>query len=139
PCRSERDTPEPAPPAKSAAKKPAAPAAKRPAASAKRDAPEKSSLAEVVETLTRGESRSERLEAARTIRASGESVPEHVSAMVEMELARSCADRKAALAKLEELGDARTLPYVERWSEAPKRGCGFMKQRDCYACIRDDI
>src|SRR5690606_2592177 len=64
---------EPAPPVKSAAKKPEAPAAKRPAASTKREEPKKSSLAEVIEALTRGESRSERLEAARTLEASEES------------------------------------------------------------------
>jgi eukaryotic-like serine/threonine-protein kinase len=135
----EREAEEPAPRVTSTAKKGEREPKKPPAAAPKREESRKGALDDAVQRLVEGNNRSARLAAAREIDASGEAVPEHVRAMVAMELARTCADRKAALARLEELADARTKPYVERWDAAPQKGCGFMKQRDCYACVRADI
>lgn len=109
-------------------------AEKKPAASKKGEVD-----AALVEQLTEGSTRSERLEAARALDASGVTLPAYVRAMVDMELAKGCADRRAALEAIAELRDARTRDFIERWGAMPKRGCGFMKARDCYACIRDDL
>jgi hypothetical protein len=31
------------------------------------------------------------------------------------------------------------LPAVEHWYDKPRTGCGFLENRDCLACIRDEL
>ncbi len=57
----------------------------------------------------------------------------------ELELARTCGDRRIALQTLGEIGDASVLPALERLAAAPRRGCGFLSTKDCHRCLRDDL
>jgi eukaryotic-like serine/threonine-protein kinase len=133
-----REVEEPAPRVVAPAKN-AEPNAKKAPAASKREEPRGDELDAAVQRLIEGKTRGERTEAARTIQASSASMPDVVQAMVEMELAKGCPDRKTALSRIEALDDARARPYLQRWDAMPQRGCGFMKTRDCHACIRDDL
>ena len=48
----------------------------------------------------------------------------------------SCEEAKALLAALADEGDERSVRPLERWRR--RRGCGFLRRRDCYPCLRED-
>ena len=52
---------------------------------------------------------------------------------------KACRARKRALDKLAEAKDPRARGAIERLEKKPKKGCGVLKNADCYACNRADI
>ena len=93
-----------------------------------------------ISTLVTNEDRALRQAAATAITAATTTpVPEFARAVAELELARGCGERKAALVRITEIADVRALPYVQRMDALPRRGCGFLSSRDCHSCIRRDI
>ena len=66
-------------------------------------------------------------------------VPAWLDAAAQLQAARSCDDRAAALAHIQTLGDRRARPTVERMHNAPTRGCGRRGRSDCYACVREEL
>ncbi|HKU37306.1 MAG TPA: hypothetical protein VJR89_04145, partial [Polyangiales bacterium] len=66
-------------------------------------------------------------------------LPAHLKAIAKLEEARSCRDRKQAIAAMATLGDKRCLDSLRRYADASKTGCGFLSLEDCYSCIRADL
>jgi hypothetical protein len=98
-------------------------------------------LAEDGKQLLESESTRERRAAADAILAyrPKERVPSHTRLIAEFETSRSCKARKQVIAKMQEAGDARFLPPLQRMARAPKSGCGFLSLGDCYSCVRRDL
>jgi eukaryotic-like serine/threonine-protein kinase len=65
---------------------------------------------------------------------------EHASGALQTLLAlneaKTCESFKALLPRAEELADARAVELLKKRSTA--RGCGFLRRRDCYPCLRGD-
>lgn len=68
-----------------------------------------------------------------------QAIPPFALAAAELELARSCAERRDALNAIRAIGNAKARPTVERYYERPPSGCGPDGQTDCYACIREEL
>ncbi len=66
-------------------------------------------------------------------------VPPVARAAADLEIARSCRDRLAAVQRLGEIGDASVLPALERLAATPRRGCGFLNSKDCNRCLRKGL
>ena len=66
-------------------------------------------------------------------------MPEYVEKLARLELAKSCADKKALLESLLRLGDPRARAGWSRLTNEPKTGCGPRKDQDCLACLRRDL
>jgi len=66
-------------------------------------------------------------------------LPAYVTRVAELQAARGCAGKKAALAELVALGDPRVVPTLQRLSRSPKYGCGEAHEQDCLACVREDL
>ena len=69
---------------------------------------------------------------------SSQGLESYVVAVAELELARGCRPIRAALERVEAIGDARALPALERMADTP-RTCGRRNRSDCYACVRADL
>ena len=98
-------------------------------------------LTTAVETLVQSEDRSARSQAATAVVAAKEdpAMPAYAVRLAELETARNCRAKEAAIAALVELDDARAIPPLERIAASPRRGCGFLSSRDCHACIREEV
>jgi hypothetical protein len=66
-------------------------------------------------------------------------LPGYLTALAKLESARSCRERKDAIAVIEPLDDVRTLAALRRLAAMPRSGCGFLDLEDCYSCIRSDL
>jgi eukaryotic-like serine/threonine-protein kinase len=55
---------------------------------------------------------------------------------LELRDARSCADFKKLLGRVQKDGDERSLRPLQKLNQ--KSGCGFLKMEDCYSCVRGD-
>jgi serine/threonine-protein kinase len=70
----------------------------------------------------------------------GEAVQKHASPALKVALelpkakTEGCAAVKKLLPRIQESGDARVLPTLNRMSD--RRGCGFLGLRDCFGCLR---
>lgn len=65
-------------------------------------------------------------------------LPPWARAIADLELGRSCADRRDALERMAEDPRPEALTAITRWHEN-RTGCGRGRQSDCYTCIREDI
>jgi serine/threonine-protein kinase len=65
--------------------------------------------------------------------------PAFVHAVVDLELAESCRDRREVIQTIERIQDPRALPALERIDELPRSGCGFLNTQDCWRCLRRDL
>ncbi len=94
-----------------------------------------------IDRMVQGNSQNTRRSAARWLdrHEPRAEVPEWARASAGLEIARGCRSRRKALERIRELGDARALPSVERYHQAPHRGCGFLRQSDCYGCVREEL
>jgi serine/threonine-protein kinase len=54
--------------------------------------------------------------------------------LLDARAAKTCADRRAILARMTSDGDARIAPFVSAWQA--ERGCGFLGLEDCHPCLR---
>jgi hypothetical protein len=95
---------------------------------------------ERMDTLSTGEDRRDRLDAARWLldHEPASDVPEWARAVADLERARGCRGKKRLLPRIVELGDDDALPALERLARA-RQGCGFLGRSDCYGCLRDDL
>jgi serine/threonine-protein kinase len=104
--------------------------------------PEMSRAVQVkIDRMVQGHGQNTRRSAARWLSRHEpvEEVPAWSRAVAGLEIARGCRTRREALRKIRDLGDVRALPSVERYHHAPHRGCGLLRQSDCYGCVRDDL
>ena len=94
-----------------------------------------------IDRMVQGTSQSTRRSAGRwlTEHEPSSEVPAWARAVGELEIARGCRTRRQALSAIRELGDVRALPSVERYHQSPHRGCGLLRQSDCYGCVRDEL
>lgn len=58
---------------------------------------------------------------------------------IEFKNTSGCSSRSEVIAKLEKDEDPRALDVLREYADKPKRGCGLLKNKDCYSCIRDDL
>lgn len=58
---------------------------------------------------------------------------------IELRQNSGCSNLKERISQLVELGDATALPTLQAFDAVPQRGCGPLRQRDCYGCIRSDL
>jgi eukaryotic-like serine/threonine-protein kinase len=98
-------------------------------------------LAADAAALLGAKSASERRSAAKKLIAykPASAIAPYLRAVARLEQARSCRERKDAIADLAELKDARVKPPLQRLSDTPRSGCGFLRLRDCNACVRQDL
>jgi serine/threonine-protein kinase len=96
-------------------------------------------VAEPVKTMQESQRTSERRKAALKVLAYKGKLPAHIKAIATLEEARTCRERKEAIAAMVTLNDARCLDAVRRYADAGKTGCGFLSLEDCYSCIRGDL
>ncbi len=101
-------------------------------------APASAHLAELFDTLREGRWRDDRRSAASELLDSSDA-PEWARAASSLELARTCAERRDALERLERLASSEALPVIERMRDAPRTGCGRGRRSDCYQCVRAEI
>jgi eukaryotic-like serine/threonine-protein kinase len=94
-----------------------------------------------IDRVLNSSNRAERRNAARwlTEYEPEDDVPTYGVLAAELELARGCNGKKDVLARILEEGDDKVLPALERIDRIPQRGCGFLKQKDCYACLRSEL
>jgi serine/threonine-protein kinase len=53
---------------------------------------------------------------------------------LDLKSAQSCTQKKELLSRVQEEGDARTLPLLKQLKAT--RGCGFFNRSDCWPCLR---
>ena len=97
--------------------------------------PEMSAL---VETVTDGRWRHVRRRAAEDL-LQLPSAPVWARAAAELELATTCATRRAALERMIEHPSPAALPVIARMRDAPRTGCGRGRRFDCYGCVREEL
>jgi serine/threonine-protein kinase len=98
-------------------------------------------LTEPVKVMQESTRTSERRKAAlRVLAYKGPTrLPAHLKAIAQLEEARTCRERKDAIAAMVALGDARCVDALRRYNDASRTGCGFLSLEDCYSCIRNDV
>ncbi len=99
------------------------------------------SLDPVFEQLVSAEARELRVSAAKALLAHVpvDEVPSYVRRMAYLQLATTCAAKKAELTEMSSLRDPRVLPMLVELSERPRAGCGRRKRDDCLACLREPL
>lgn len=95
-------------------------------------------LEPVFEQLVSAEARELRVSAAKTLLAHVpmDQVPSYVRRMAYLQLATTCAAKKAELTEMATLRDPRVLPMLTELADRPKGGCGRRKREDCLGCLR---
>lgn len=58
---------------------------------------------------------------------------------IEFKNTTGCANRREIIVKLEKDEDPRALDVLREYADKPKRGCGLLKNKDCYSCIRSEL
>ena len=67
-------------------------------------------------------------------------VPPFLVAVAELERGRSCRQKKEKVEELQQIGDPRAIPVLERLDAEPHDGCHRLFRRyDCYHCLRDEL
>jgi eukaryotic-like serine/threonine-protein kinase len=96
---------------------------------------------ERVDLVLESPNRAERRRAANWLKdhEPRDDIPMHAQLVAQLELARGCRSKKDVLAKMREEGDDGVLPALERLDRVPEQGCGFLKLKDCYACLRAEL
>ena len=99
------------------------------------------SLEPALQELLHGTSPRDRAAAARQVmqHSSAGPVPDYAKHIAQLELAETCAEKKAALTSLNRLGDTRVRPVLSRLSSQSAKGCGPRKDRDCLGCLRAEL
>jgi serine/threonine-protein kinase len=95
-------------------------------------------LRDARDTLLNGRNKDARRLAAKQVLRSREA-PRYIELLARFELATRCNDKKDVVLDIRELEDPRLLPVLERLAESPRRGCGFIRMSDCWACLRRDL
>lgn len=63
-------------------------------------------------------------------------VPRYVRAMADLQLARTCKQKRVHLTRIVDIDDPRALPLLRWLSSRPRGGCGHRARTDCLACLR---
>ncbi len=99
-------------------------------------------LAQPMADLMLSEEQRDRRAAARAVldHEPQDEVPPFLVSVAELEDARSCRDKKEQVERLQQIGDPRALPALERIDAEPRDGCRRMFRRyDCYQCLREEL
>jgi serine/threonine protein kinase len=91
--------------------------------------------------LLTADGREERVEAANKLlmHKPSEEVPSYVRNVAQLQLGKTCAEKRRELAPLKELADPRALPALIMLSQKPRGGCGRRHREDCLACLREPL
>jgi serine/threonine protein kinase len=96
------------------------------------------SLEPSYDKLMVADTREERLEAANAVlsHTPPTEVPTYVRRMANLQLAKTCEEKRLAIEQLAEIKDIRSLPLLVRLSQKPRTGCGRKHREDCLDCLR---
>jgi serine/threonine-protein kinase len=96
------------------------------------------SLEPTYDRLLLADTREERIEAANAVlsHTPPTEVPTYMRRMANLQLAKSCEEKRQAIEKLAEVNDVRTLPLLVRLAQKPRTGCGRKHREDCLECLR---
>jgi serine/threonine-protein kinase len=96
------------------------------------------SLEPTYDRLMLADTREERIEAANEVLSHEPptEVPTYVRRMANLQLAKTCEEKRQAIEQLAEVKDVRTLPLLVRLSQKPRTGCGKKHREDCLDCLR---
>jgi eukaryotic-like serine/threonine-protein kinase len=99
------------------------------------------SLEPAMRELAHGTSAKTRAASAREVMKYAEDspIPEYAESVAKLELAESCAEKRAVLSALNRLEDPRARPVLERLSSESTSGCGPRKNLDCLGCLRGEL
>jgi hypothetical protein len=91
------------------------------------------------DSLLNGRARETRRAAAKVVVRNADEAPRYLQLVADLELSDRCQEKKRVLADMQELGDKRVVPALERLAEQPRRGCGLIKLSDCLGCLRREL
>lgn len=99
------------------------------------------SLEPSYDRLMVADTREERVEAANAVlsHTPPAEVPTYVRRMANLQLAKTCEEKRLAIEQLAEIKDARSLPLLVRLSQKPRTGCGRKRREDCLDCLRGPL
>jgi serine/threonine-protein kinase len=99
------------------------------------------SLEATYEKLLQADDRGDRNDAADALLSHlpPDEVPLYARRVASLQLARTCSEKRAEIAQLAEVKDARSLPALVRLSQKPRNGCGRKHREDCFACLREPL
>jgi len=66
-------------------------------------------------------------------------LPDWMRASIAMRKASDCDAWQQEIDRLVAIGEPRGAEVLEWYADRPPRGCGFLKSKDCYSCIRDRL
>ncbi len=66
-------------------------------------------------------------------------LPDWMRASIAMRQASDCDAWQRHIDRLVALGEPRGADVLQWHADRPHRGCGFLKSKDCYSCIRDRL
>jgi serine/threonine protein kinase len=98
-------------------------------------------LEEPVDTMLHASRRTDRRTAARKVLEyrPADRVMQYILDIAALETARGCQELEKAVLALDKARDIRTLPTLQRFSDMPRTGCGFLNLEDCYRCVRKEL
>jgi serine/threonine protein kinase len=96
------------------------------------------SLEPSYDKLLLADTREERVEAANAVlsHTPPAEVPTYVRRMANLQLAKTCEEKRLAIEQLAEIKDVRSLPLLVRLAQKPRTGCGRKHREDCLDCLR---
>ena len=68
-----------------------------------------------------------------------EELPDWMRHSIELRKAHGCQEHRDQIEALVATGADEALDIIEIYRAKPTRGCGTLRRRDCYDCIRDDL
>jgi serine/threonine protein kinase len=91
--------------------------------------------------LLSADAKAERTEAANKLlmHQPPEEVPAYVRSVAQLQLGKTCAEKRRELEPIKIIGDARALPALLLLSQKPRGGCGKRHREDCLACLREPL
>lgn len=66
-------------------------------------------------------------------------LPNWMRASIAMRQASDCDAWQRQIDRLVAIGEPRGAEVLQWYDDRPPRGCGFLKSKDCYSCIRDRL
>lgn len=94
-----------------------------------------------VDTMLHASRRADRRAAAKKVLEyqPADRVLQYILDIAALETARGCQDLEDAVIAMDKRRDIRTLPTLQRFTDMPKTGCGFLRLEDCYRCVRKEL
>jgi serine/threonine protein kinase len=98
-------------------------------------------LENAYEKLLNADAKAERTEAANKLlmHQPPDEVPAYVRNVAQLQLGKTCAEKRRELEPLRIINDPRALPALLLLSQKPRGGCGKRHREDCLACLREPL